>query len=175
MGTTSLKTPMIAIVGISNSGKTTLVEKLVSKFKGLGLRVGTIKHSRHQHQIDVPGKDSWRHKNSGAERTLFIGPQTMQLVADMTDAPSPDSLAERYLGDLDIILMEGFMSSRIEKIEVVRSERSRRPITARADGLLALATDIESPELTDIGVPVLRLDDHDAIGDFILKHFSIRP
>ena len=166
----SMKTPVLSIVGLSGSGKTTLMVKLISELSKRGLRVGTIKHSRHPHALDVPGKDSWRHKDAGAEKSIFIGPDSLQLVSDVKDNPSPETLADKYLRDMDIVLVEGFLQSSTEKIEVVRSARSEKPVTTPREGLIAIATDlaaIAGPE-----VPCFNLNDTEGISDFIQKHFS---
>lgn len=166
-------TPMISIVGLSGSGKTALVVKLISLLTEKGMRVATIKHSCHPHPLDAPGKDSHRHKEAGAERVLFIGPKALQLVADVEGEPTPESLAGTYLSGMDLIIVEGFIQSRTEKIEVVRSERSKRPVSSTSDGLIAIATDMDPGDFKDAGVPVLDLNSVEAIADFITNHVSI--
>src|SRR3990172_78705 len=133
----SMKTPVLLIVGLPGSGKPPLMVNLISGLSKRGLRVGTIKHSRHPHALDVPGKDSWRHKDAGAEKSIFIGPDSLQLVSDVKDNPSPETLADKYLRDMDIVLVEGFLQSSTKKIEVVRSARSEKPVTTPSDGLIA--------------------------------------
>ena len=91
-----------------------------------GLSVGTIKHSSHPHPMDMPGKDSWRHREAGAERTLFVGPGSLQYVADLEGETTPITLADTYMTGLDIVLVEGFLTEDGPKIEVVRSERSNK-------------------------------------------------
>jgi molybdopterin-guanine dinucleotide biosynthesis protein B len=165
---------IISIVGLSGSGKTTLVVKLVEELTGRGIKVGTIKHSRHVHTMDVPGKDSWRHKEAGAIKTLFVGPETMQLVSDVTGDESPFDFAKTHLGGLDIALVEGFLSFKMDKIEVVRKERSTKPVTTPDDGLVAIASDINKDSLGDPGVPVMDLDATEAIADFIVSHLKVK-
>lgn len=174
-GSGSIKTPVVSIVGLSGSGKTTLLEKLIRVLSERGLRVGTIKHSRHPHPMDMPGKDSWRHKQAGAERTLFVGPETMQLITDVSGEPSPYELAEKYLADLDIALVEGFLSFKMQKLEVVRKARSTEPRSTQDDGLIALASDLSTEELGVEGVPVFDIDDVEGVADFLFKHFSLSP
>jgi molybdopterin-guanine dinucleotide biosynthesis protein MobB len=172
---TSTKTPVVSIVGLSGSGKTTLVERLISLLSGRGLRVGTIKHSRHPHPMDMPGKDSWRHKQAGAERTLFLGPECLQIVMDVHGEQSPYNLTEKYLSGLDLVIVEGFLHFEMQKIEVVRSARSTEPKSSPADGLIALASDLSPEELGGHAVPVFNLDNAEGIADFLLQHFSITP
>ncbi len=174
-GSSSVDTPLISIVGLSGSGKTTLMVRLISTFAKEGLRVGTIKHSCHPHPLDAKGKDSWRHKEAGAERTVFVGPKSLQLVADVKDDPSPKALASAYLGDMDLVLVEGFLHSGTEKIEVVRGERSKAPVSTVEDGLVAIATDLPADDFVDYRVPCFDLNDIESIARFITKHLSLAP
>jgi molybdopterin-guanine dinucleotide biosynthesis protein B len=171
----SESTPLVSIVGLSGSGKTTLVERLIRVLCGRGLRIGTIKHSRHPHPMDMPGKDSWRHKQAGAERTLFVGPETMQVVMDVKEELSPHTLTERYLSDLDLVVVEGFFSFKTEKLEVVRKERSTKPRSSPGDGAIAFVSDLSAEELEAKDVPVFGLDDVEGIAGFLVKHFSLTP
>jgi molybdopterin-guanine dinucleotide biosynthesis protein B len=172
---TSTKTSIVSIVGLSGSGKTTLVERLIHMLSRRGLRVGTIKHSRHPHPMDMPGKDSWRHKQAGAERTLFVGPECLQIVMDVHGEQSPHNLTEKYLSELDLVIVEGFLHFKTRKIEVVRSARSKEPKSSPNDGLIALASDLSPEELEGHGVPVFDLDDVEGLADFLVQHFSITP
>ncbi len=174
----SLSSPsssMISIVGLSGSGKTTLVVALVERFAKSGLKVATMKHSCHPHPLDAPGKDSHRHKEAGAERVLFVGPGALQLVTDIPidTEPTPAELSETYLKGMDLIIVEGFIQSETDKIEVVRSGRSERPVSTPEDGLVAVATDVPPDNSTGFGVPVLDLNDLDAIVEFIASHCSL--
>jgi molybdopterin-guanine dinucleotide biosynthesis protein MobB len=156
--------PLLAIVGYSNSGKTTLMERLIATLSVQGLRIATIKHSHHQPEMDVPGKDSWRHKQAGAVASLLVGPERMLMVADINVPMSPQELAAAMFPNADLVLVEGYASMPCPKIEVVRSARC---IDLRCDmsDLLAVATDIDA---LDVSVPVLDLNDSDAITAFIL-------
>lgn len=174
----SMKAPLLSIVGLSGSGKTTLLEKLIAVMTGKGLKVGTIKHSRHPHPMDSPGKDSWRHKNAGAARTIFIGPKLLQLVSDVEGEPLPGELAGQYLVDMDIVLVEGFLNSKTEKIEVVRRERSTGPVSTPTDGLIAVATDLSAAEIAarikDPGVECFDINDAAAVAGFIEKRYALK-
>ncbi len=176
----SMKPSIISIVGLSGSGKTTLLERLIRELKWRGLSVGTIKHSSHPHPMDMPGKDSWRHKKAGAERTLFVGPTTLQYVADLEDEPTPKSLAGLYMSGLDIVLVEGFLTEEGDKIEVVRSERSKRPICKPGEiegtvgGLIAVMSDLDAKALGEPGVEVLDVDDIEGLANLIMERFSLK-
>jgi len=162
--TSNMPTPILSLVGYSNSGKTTLMEKLVTGLVAKGLRIATIKHSHHQPEMDTPGKDSWRHKQAGASTSLLVGPEKMLMVSDVDEALNPQLLAARLFTDYDLVLVEGYASVPGLKIEVVRAERSQE-LRCNEDELIAVATDI--PDF-NVVVPVLDLNHPDAVIDFVL-------
>jgi len=148
--------PVLAIVGYSNAGKTTLMEKLIAGLTAKGLRIATIKHSHHQPELDTPGKDSWRHKQAGATGSLLLGPEQMMLVQDVPQVQTPQQIADLYFSDADLVLAEGFASMPCAKIEVVRAQRSQDLRCLGDKNLLAVATDISD---LDVAVPKLDLND----------------
>ena len=157
---------VISIVGFSAAGKTTLVEKLIRELSSRGLRVATIKHAHHKVELDTPGKDSYRYKEAGATMSLLLTRDALQLVADATDNREPEQLAERYMGDADIVLAEGFSHAPGAKIEVLRRACEKPPRCAIDDGLIAIVTDMDEvyPELPHFG-----LEDIKGIAQFLLK------
>lgn len=161
--------PVVAFVGRSGTGKTTLLVKVIAELTRRGIRVGSVKHSHHMTAVkmDVEGKDSWRHKQAGAVRTLLVGPGHVQLVADREEEVSPAVLASRYMEGLDLVLLEGFKESPGEKIEVLRAERSSEPMLASGDGRVALVSDLG----LDLGVPRFELDDVAGIADFLIGRY----
>src|SRR4030066_1817174 len=108
---------VFTFVGHSGSGKTTLVEKLLRELSGRGLRVATIKHAHHKVVLDTPGKDSYRYKRAGAVMSMLVTTNELQLVADAVDRRDPEQLAQRFLGEADLVLAEGFSHSPGAKIE----------------------------------------------------------
>ncbi len=160
--------PVLAIVGFSNSGKTTLMEKLIQALSAHGLHVCSIKHSHHQPEMDTPGKDSFRHKQAGATGSLLVGPDQLMLVQDALPNKTPQALADTFFPDADLVLVEGYASMPCAKIEVVRGERSM-DLRCPTDELLAVATDIKG---LDVPVPTLDLNDTQAIAQFILDWLS---
>jgi len=165
-----VSTPVLSIVGYSNSGKTTLMERLVAGLAGEGLRIATIKHSHHQPEMDASGKDSWRHKQAGAVASMLVGPERLMVVVDHDAHPTPQQLADRYFPDADLVLVEGYGSMPGAKIEVVRAARSR---VCRCDPaeLLAVATDLDAktlfPGQSRPDQPLLDLNQPDAIVAFV--------
>jgi len=155
---------ILSIVGRSNSGKTTLLEKLIAELTHQGLRVATIKHSHHQPDMDTPGKDSWRHKQAGAAATLLVGPERMLMVKDIDEALNPDILAERYFSDFDLLLVEGYAGMDGAKIEVVRSARSNDLRSSVEQGLIAVVTDVPGLKTT---LPQFSFDDVFSLSVFI--------
>jgi molybdopterin-guanine dinucleotide biosynthesis protein MobB len=154
--------PVVSVVGKSNSGKTTLIEKMVVELVRRGYRVATIKHNRHGFEIDHEGKDSWRHKQAGARMTLIASPQRVALVEDVERDFEIGELVDRYIRDVDIVLSEGFKQNPYPKIEVSRSEMNQPLICSPADNLLAVASDRPL-----VGIPCMDINDIKALIDIV--------
>ncbi len=159
--------PIVSIVGKSNSGKTTLLEKIIADLTHRGYRIATIKHNRHGFDIDHEGKDSYRHKKAGAHTTVVSSPHLLALVQDVDHDHSFDEIRDKFISGADIILTEGFKVNDYPKIEVFRAELKRELISSRKDGLVAVASDVK----LDIDVPCLDLNDPKAVADFIELRF----
>lgn len=159
--------PMVSVVGTSNSGKTTLIEKLLAELVRRGYRVATIKHNVHGFSIDHPGKDSWRHKAAGATMTILASPSQVAVVEDVAHDQTFAALAERYVRDVDLILTEGHKRNPHPKIEVWRAVQERGLLSKPEDGLIAVASD----RPLDVGVPCLDIDDAAGLVDLIEARF----
>ena len=159
--------PIVSIVGKSNSGKTTLLVKIIADLTHRGYRIATIKHNRHGFDIDHEGKDSYRHKKAGAHTTVVSSPHQLALVQDVDHDHSFEEIREKFISGADIILTEGFKVNDYPKIEVFRSELKRELISKKEDGLVAVATNVS----LDIDVPCLDLNDPKTVADFIEFHF----
>jgi molybdopterin-guanine dinucleotide biosynthesis protein B len=157
--------PVFIFVGHSGSGKTTLVEKLLPELGARGLRLATIKHAHHKVELDREGKDSWRYKKAGAVMSMLVTASELQIVADAVDRREPAQLAERFLGEVDMVLAEGFSLAPGAKIEILRRVCGQMPRCAIADGLIAIVTDMDEiyPNL-----PHFALDDIVGLADFLL-------
>ncbi len=162
---TSMNPAVYIIVGHSGSGKTMLIEALLRELGGRGLRVATIKHAHHKVVLDTPGKDSWRFRQAGAVVSMLVTSGELQLVADAVDRREPSQLAQRFLGEADLVLAEGFSHAKGVKIEVLRRGCSTVPRCSVEDGVIAVVTDIDEvyPQL-----PHFALDDIAAIAQFLL-------
>ena len=156
---------VICIVGRSQSGKTTLIEKLIPILKNKGYRIGTIKHSHHVFDFDKFGKDSWRHKDAGAETVIIASPGKIAMVKNDHDGTLEGLI--NYFDDLDLLITEGYKSARRPKIEVVRAARHHNALLRDDDCLVAVVTDAG----LDVDVPVFGLEDIDKLADFIEEHF----
>ena len=156
---------VFTVVGHSGSGKTTLVEKLLHELSSRGVRVATIKHAHHKVVLDTPGKDSYRYKQAGAIMSMLVTSNELQLVADAVDRRDPGQLAERFLGEADLVLAEGFSHCAGAKIEVLRRECAKPPRCTVEDGLIAIVTDMDEiyPQLPHFG-----LEDAAGIVQFML-------
>ena len=157
--------PIISIVGKSNSGKTTLIEKLVPELKRRGHRVGVIKHALHGFNMDHKGKDSWRHKEAGADTVIVAAPDGLA-VMKTSGCDSLDKLTP-FVKDVDLVITEGFKRDRYPKIEIVRAARTRKPLCQNDNTLIALVTDTE----LDLGVSRYGLEDIPSLADLIEHRF----
>jgi len=152
---------IVSFVGRSESGKTTLIEKLIPVLRRRGFRVGTIKHTHHSPELDRSGKDSARHLAAGASTVVLASSGQIQLVKTGVNG-GLDGLV-RYFDDVDLLITEGYKQERTPKIEVLRRAVSDRLLCLDDPMLLAVATDAT----IDLPVPVLPLDDPEAVADFI--------
>ena len=157
--------PILMFVGHSGSGKTAVVEKLLTELTARGLRPATIKHAHHKVTLDKEGKDSCRYKKAGAVMSMLVTSNELQIVADAVDRREPAQLAERFLGEADLVLVEGFSLIPGDKIEILRRECGKPPRCPVEAGLIALVTDMDEvyPQL-----PHFALDDIAGLASFLL-------
>ena len=162
--------PVVCIVGFSSAGKTTVTVGLVRALKHQGLRVGTIKHDVHGFEIDQPGKDSWRHKQAGASATIITSEAQIGMVMDVDHDHHPLELVP-LLGEMDIVLVEGFKRVDMPKIEIFRPE-NKKPAACRNDrNLLAVVSDAH----LDWSVPQYAANDIEGLAEFVIDHFRLVP
>ncbi len=162
--------PIVAITGYSDSGKTTLIEKLIPFLVARGLKIGSVKHDAHGFELDHPGKDSYRHKRAGTSATVIAAPNQIGMVKDVEREPSLEELAEQYLSDVDLIIAEGYKRRKGPKIEIHRKGQREGLISNPENGLIAVAC--EEPIETE--VPCLDLNDPQAMADFIIRYFGFQ-
>ncbi len=160
--------PILSIVGRSNSGKTTLLEKLIPELRRRGYTLGTIKHhSRGPVAVDTPGKDSWRHKRAGARTAGLVSCDSLFVVSDTEKEWSLEAIACLPLLEVDLLLAEGFKSSSTPKIEVIRTPPGGPPLCGTEDGLVAVVSDAPTP----VPVPHFGLEEIGPLAEFIQREF----
>lgn len=165
-------TPLIAIAGWKNAGKTSLIVRLTGEFVRRGFRVATVKHAHHGFQIDDADTDSARHRRAGAAQVAIVSSKRWALVTELGDAPEP-GLAEivERMEPADLILAEGYKGEAIRKIEVRRlAAPPGRELAASGPNVIAIASD---HAIAASGVPVLDLDDTVSIADFIVRELGL--
>ena len=157
------KPAAIAIVGIHNSGKTTLIEKLIPILKARGLRVGTIKHTCHEgFEIDVTGKDTFRHRSAGSEAVAISSGTKTVFIREFKSELALEELLELYESQ-DLVLVEGFKKSSLPKVEVFRKGLGKDPVAAEDPRLLAVYSD----DAVEVGAPVFSGAQIDELADLI--------
>jgi molybdopterin-guanine dinucleotide biosynthesis adapter protein len=143
----------VHIVGRKNSGKTTLIIELIEYLKGLGYRVGTVKHTSHRHELDTPGKDSHRHRQAGAVAVGIISPNLHAVFLPTDPATPPPDPYERLapcFEDCDLVLVEGDSQTTAPKVEVWRSACDTAPLAVSDSSIRALITN----DPVEVSVPV---------------------
>lgn len=159
---------VFGIAGFKNSGKTTLVVELIKEFRRRGLRVATVKHAHHEFDIDHPGKDSYQHREAGAEEVIVASSRRWAHIRELDerDEPSLDELL-RHLSDVDLVLVEGYKHAPHPKLELRRSGiESPEELAGKDDSIRAVVSD---GRVETAGLPFLPRDDVSAIADFVAE------
>lgn len=157
---------VIGLAGWSGAGKTTLLTRLIPHFSALGLRVSVIKHAHHQFDVDVPGKDSWRHREAGAAEVLVASANRWALMHELRGAAEP-RLPELLskLSAVDLIVVEGFKREPHRKIEVHRAGNAKPLLFPDDPGIVGIATDAA----VETRLPTVHLDDIEAAAALLLR------
>src|SRR2546430_1763424 len=162
--------PILCVVGRSNSGKTTLIERLIPELVRAGYRVATVKHAGHGFDLDTEGKDSWRHKRAGASTVIVLARGSLAMFSDVSEQIKVEEIRDRYLDhEIDLIIAEGWKSDDYPKIVVVRDQLGEVQVSPQV--LLAVV----SNEPVDVPVPRLHPDDVQALSALIIRHFPKLP
>lgn len=166
------KIPILGFAAFSGTGKTTLLTQLIPALTAGGLRIGLVKHSHHNFQIDQPGKDSFRLRQAGASAVMIVSSHRRAIITEITPAMEPkldDQLNVFDQSGLDLILVEGFKAEKFPKIELHRPSLEKPLLYPNDPDIIAIASDkeLQTPDYLiklDINQPQM-------IAEFILNQF----
>jgi molybdopterin-guanine dinucleotide biosynthesis adapter protein len=157
---------VIGLAGWSGAGKTTLLTRALPQLQKQGLRVSVIKHAHHAFDVDVPGKDSWKHREAGAAEVLVSSSRRWALMHELRGAAEP-RLPELLvkMARVDLVVVEGFKSEPHRKIEVFRAANGKPFLFPGDRGVVGIATDTA----VETALPTAHLDDIEAVAAMMLK------
>jgi molybdopterin-guanine dinucleotide biosynthesis protein len=153
---------LVAVVGKSDSGKTTLVERLIPALSSLGLRVGSVKHDAHSFEIGHPCKDSWRHGQAGGEAYAVASPERLAFVTRLEAELPLEAIARRFFAGFDIVVAEGYKRTAPHRVEVFRRGAGHEAPLCDEGEALAFVTDADLP-----GRRCFALDDAAGLARFL--------
>ena len=159
---------IVSFIGKSNSGKTTLLEKVIVELTSRKYKVATIKHTTEEATLDTPGKDTWRHLRAGSKATAIGSDKRIVLIKPVKRKSTVEEMARLLGEDYDIIITEGFKQGPYPKIEVHRREVG--PLLSDIKNVIAIATN----ESLDTEARQFSIDDPVSVADFIEEEF-IKP
>lgn len=166
--------PLFGVVGWKNSGKTTLMTRLIAQLARRGYAVSVIKHAHANFEIDHQGRDSFKIREAGACQVALSSPKRFAVMRELGDAPEM-SFAEvlSFAGPCDLVLVEGFKREAFPKIEIRRDgATSREPLHEDFPQVVAIASD--RPDEEKDKLPTFQLDDIGGIADFIVAHLGLK-
>ena len=158
---------IFGFAGWSGSGKTTLIEALIPRLTGRGLRVSLVKHAHHDFDIDVPGKDSYRHREAGCTEVLVSSDRRWVVMHELRGAAEltlEQALAR--LSPCDLVLVEGYKRASIPKLEVHRAGVGKPLLHPEDSHIVAIATDLPGAA-GERSLPVFALDAYDMLATFV--------
>ena len=162
---------LFGVVGWKNSGKTTLVAGLVTELKSRGFTVSTMKHAHHAFDLDQPGRDSYKHREAGAQEVLISSGKRWALMHELQgeDEPALDDFLAK-MSPVDIVIIEGFKSAAHAKIECHRATTELPLVSAKNKTIVAIASDVD---VDAGGLQALDLNDVNAITDFVMAETGL--
>jgi molybdopterin-guanine dinucleotide biosynthesis protein B len=159
---------IIGLAGWSGSGKTTLITKLIPRLIARGISVSTLKHAHHGFDLDQPGKDSFFHRTAGATEVIISSAKRWAILHELREQPEWDLAAlVGKMSPVDLVLVEGFKRDAFPKLEIHRIANGKPLIHPEDPHIVAVASDSALPAAL---VPVVDLNDIEAIADLLLKH-----
>ena len=162
---------VIGVCGFKNSGKTTLVEKLVRYLTEQGYKISTVKHAHHDFDIDHEGRDSFRHRKAGATEVAVVSQNRFAIMNELRGAEPPtfEQILEK-LSPCDLVIVEGYKRDTHDKIEVRNSDLNHPVLAGNDPTIVAVAANGEIPNST---VPVFSRDDVSKLAQFIIFHTKL--
>ena len=157
---------VIGLAGWSGAGKTTLLTRVIPHLREQGLRVSVIKHAHHTFDVDVPGKDSWRHREAGAEEVLVSSGHRWALMHELRGAREP-RLPEllKKMSRVDLVVVEGYKSEPHRKIEVYRADNNKPLLFPGDAGIAGIVSDVA----VETDLPTAHLDDIPAVAAMLRR------
>ena len=159
---------IIGLAGWSGSGKTTLITKLIPCLIARGVKVSTLKHAHHGFDLDQPGKDSFFHRAAGATEVIISSAKRWAILHELREEPEWDLGAlVAKMSPVDLVVVEGFKRDAFPKLEIHRAANGKPVIHPEDPHIVAVASDVALPQTN---LPVVDLNDIEAIADLLLKH-----
>lgn len=162
---------VFGIIGWKNSGKTTLVVKLIPEIMSRGFTVSSMKHTHHNFDIDKPGKDSFEHRKAGATEVMAGSSKRWALIHELVAQEEPTMVELiKLMTPVDLLLVEGFKGNQHKKIEVHRAATGKPLICESDPTIVAVASDEALPNLN---IPVLRINNVAEVTNFVLEYCEL--
>lgn len=167
--------PLLGFAAFSGTGKTTLITQLLPKLTERGLRIGMVKHSHHDIEMDNPKKDSYKLRKAGACQMVLASPHRTILFSEQDEPAEPQLITQlKWLNtdELDLVLVEGFRHEEFTKIELHRPSLGKPILAINDQQVIAIATDaaIDKKQFLNRELTYLELNDIDAITDFVMRY-----
>jgi molybdopterin-guanine dinucleotide biosynthesis protein B len=157
---------VIGLAGWSGAGKTTLLTRAIPQLIARGLRVSVIKHAHHKFDVDVPGKDSWLHREAGAEEVLVSSGKRWALMHELREAPEPPVLELlKKMSRVDLVVIEGYKTDSHRKIEVHRGANGKPLLFPEDAAIVGIVTDIA----VETALPTAHLDNIPAVATMMQR------
>jgi molybdopterin-guanine dinucleotide biosynthesis protein MobB len=163
--------PIVAFVAPSGTGKTTYLETLIPALVERGCRVAAVKHDAHAFQVDRPGKDTDRLRRSGAARVAICNDRELAVYGETDEDLTLRALAERYLGEADLVIAEGFRGADVHHVLLCRHGAPHPPYDAGEHQVIAVVGDLA----IDDDLPQFPLDDPSPMADFLIGWVASQP
>lgn len=162
---------LFGFIGRSGAGKTTIITDVIECLRIDGFTVSAIKRAHDGFDVDKPGKDSWRLREAGCREVMLVGDRRWALLREYREDAEPDPLAlAQRMGDVDVVLFEGFRGAAIPMIEVYRPSLNLPVLWKSSPSVVAIATD----EKVDCPLPVLNLEAPQGVTDFVIEWLDLR-